>query len=161
MDDSVADLLRRSSVEFLGTFILVCFVGLSNVTPFGPLVPGLTLMVCVFAGGHVSLGAYNPAVALALTLRPGLLSWKALVLYVFAELAGGAVGAATAWAFGGSVVPAFGSNANMAQIFFAEFLGTFMLTTQVLHSGTRSVLNSPNEQFCLFVCLSYVYFFFA
>jgi aquaporin Z len=110
--DSVKDLLRRTSVEFMGTFYLVFFVGLtSQLTDstslqfVGAFVPGLTLMTLVFLGGHLSLGSYNPAVTLALTLRPALLSWRACLCYIVAELLGGIFGALTAWGFGGDVVP--------------------------------------------------------
>lgn len=43
------------------------FLWLVDLTPLGLLFPRL---------GHISLGSFNPAVSLALTLRPGLLSWK-------------------------------------------------------------------------------------
>jgi aquaporin Z len=132
------ELLRRAAVEFVGTFFLVFFVGLSNTAGvLGALVPGLTLMIIVFAGGHISLGSYNPAVSLALTLRPGLLSWKAFFVYVLAEMLGGLAGALMAWAFGGQTIPSDGSKASLVVIFFAEFLGSFALVTQVLNSGTR------------------------
>jgi len=139
MEHTLQDLLRRCSVEFIGTFFLVFFVGLSNtVGVLGPLVPGLTLMICVFAGGHISLGSFNPAVSLALTLRPGLLSWKALLFYVLAEMLGGVFGALMAWAFGGQTIPADTSRASLAVIFFAEFFASFALVTQVLNSGTSA-----------------------
>jgi aquaporin Z len=70
LSDDLVNLLRRCLAEFIGTFFLVFFVGLSNLSNFGPFVPGLTLMVFVFNFGHVSLGAFNPAISLALTLRP-------------------------------------------------------------------------------------------
>jgi aquaporin Z len=91
------DLLRRTSVEFVGTFYLVFFVGMTNIVESGrAFVPGLTLMVLVFMGGHISLGSFNPAVTLSLTLRPHLLSWKACLFYMVAEVRQKQIGRAAA-----------------------------------------------------------------
>ncbi len=143
--DSIKDLLRRTSVEFMGTFYLVFFVGMTNqiisssALPFvGAFVPGITLMVLVFMGGHISLGSFNPAVSLALTLRPHLLSWKALICYVVAELLGGVAGTLVAWAMGGSVVPSWQSQSGLSQIFFAELFASFLLVITVLNAGTSA-----------------------
>lgn len=65
--------MKRYGVEFVGTFFLVLVVGLSVVPAvagmnaptadhMAPLAIGFTLMVMVYAGGHISGGHYNPAV---------------------------------------------------------------------------------------------------
>lgn len=98
--DSTKDLLRRTTMEFIGTFFLVLNVSLIPLQPLAVLqafIPGLTLMVMVFAGGHISLGSFNPAVTLVLTLRPGLLSWKALIFYTGAELLAGLLAGLLGW----------------------------------------------------------------
>ncbi len=143
--DSTKDLLRRSTMEFFGTFFLVLFVGLSSLQQnqnavLRSVLPGLTLMVLVFVGGHVSLGSFNPAVTLALTLRPGLLSWKALLCYTASELLAGVMAALLAWGLGGAVVPgAPGTcSSNMGLVFVAELLGTFGLAFTVLNAGTSA-----------------------
>jgi aquaporin Z len=66
--------MKKYLVEFIGTFFLVLAVGMNvigcdpnNFLP--PLAIGLTLMIMVYAGGHVSGGHYNPAVTLAVWLR--------------------------------------------------------------------------------------------
>ena len=61
--------MKKYLVEFIGTFFLVFVVGLCVVSPgagaMAPLAIGTTLMVMVYAGGHISGGHYNPAVTLA------------------------------------------------------------------------------------------------
>jgi glycerol uptake facilitator-like aquaporin len=47
------------------------------------------LMVMIYAGGHISGGAFNPAVALGACVM-GLLAWPVLWVYLLAQLAGGA-----------------------------------------------------------------------
>ena len=80
-------------VEFIGTFFLVLVVGLvvRERAPFAELGIGATLMVMIFAGGHVSGAHYNPAVTLAVWLR-GRCEAKDVLPYMEAQLA--AAGAA-------------------------------------------------------------------
>ena len=134
--DSLRDLSRRFLVEFVGTFFLAWAVGLSNLSPFGAFVPGFTLMVIVFCFGHVSLGIFNPAISVALFMRRGLLSLKAFVLLVVSQLVGGVLGGLTAWGMGGGVVPGAQVSPSLAVVFFAEFLGTILLSSAVLNAGT-------------------------
>lgn len=56
---------------------------------------GLTVMAGALAVGDISGGAFNPAVALAVTVM-GLSAWSSLWIYLVANLAGGA-GAAVAF----------------------------------------------------------------
>lgn len=86
-------------VELLFTFAL-CYVVLNVATAketennsFYGLAIGFTLAAGAFAGGAVSGGAYNPAVALGASLL-GMFSWSHLWIYLAAELAGGALAAA-------------------------------------------------------------------
>merc|ERR1711991_722482 len=121
--DSIKDILRRSLAEFVGTYFLALGVGMSSLAgPMGPYVPGLTLMVVVFCFGHVSMASFNPAVSLAMAIRPYLLSWKAMLFYCLAELVAGLLGGLTAWGFGGNVVPGLGLDDSLAKVFFGEFL---------------------------------------
>src|SRR5260221_11700945 len=56
-------LLRKCVVEFIGTFFLVFVIGCvsSQAHVFlAPLAIGAALMVMIFAGGHISGGAYKP-----------------------------------------------------------------------------------------------------
>ncbi|MGQ9928309.1 MAG: MIP/aquaporin family protein [Chloroflexaceae bacterium] len=82
--------------EFLFTFAL-CFVVLNVATARGTsgnsfygLAIGFTVLVGAFAVGAISGGAFNPAVALGITLM-GLTGWASIWIYLVADFAGGAV----------------------------------------------------------------------
>jgi aquaporin Z len=72
-------------VEFIGTFFLVLVIGLTVVSPgagdMAPLAIGATLMVMVYAGGHLSGGHYNPAVTLGVRIF-GMCDTKDAAMYV-------------------------------------------------------------------------------
>ena len=63
--------MKKYLVEFIGTFFLVFTVGMAvrGGAPLAPLAIGASLMVMIFAGGHISGGHFNPAVTLAVYLR--------------------------------------------------------------------------------------------
>src|SRR6266704_421176 len=84
--------------EFLFTFALV-YVVLNTATAEGTsgnsfygLAIGMTVMVGAFAVGDISGGAFNPAVALGITVM-GISSWSNIWMYLVADLVGGAVAA--------------------------------------------------------------------
>src|SRR5436309_2466270 len=84
--------------EFLFTFALVYVVlnaataeGTSGNSFYG-LAIGMTVMTGAFAVGDISGGAFNPAVALGITVM-GISSWNNIWMYLVANLAGGAVAA--------------------------------------------------------------------
>jgi aquaporin Z len=86
--------------EFLFTFALVYVVlnaataeGTSGNSFYG-LAIGMTVMTGAFAVGDISGGAFNPAVALGITLL-GISSWTNIWLYLVADFVGGAVAAFT------------------------------------------------------------------
>lgn len=84
--------------EFLFTFALV-YVVLNTATSkksagnsyFG-LAIGFTVVVGAFAGGTISGGAYNPAVATGITLM-GLAAWSNYWIYIVACFTGGVAAA--------------------------------------------------------------------
>ena len=85
--------------EFLFTFALVYVVlnvatakGTSGNSFYG-LAIGLTVMVGAFSVGNISGGAFNPAVAVGISVM-GLSSWANVWIYLVADFAGGAVAAA-------------------------------------------------------------------
>jgi aquaporin Z len=84
--------------EFLFTFML-CWVVLNTATSkktegnsFYGLAIGFTVVVGAFAGGGISGGAYNPAVALGVTLM-GLSTWSHIWIFLTANLVAGAIAA--------------------------------------------------------------------
>jgi aquaporin Z len=84
--------------EFLFTFALAYVVlnvatakATSGNSYFG-LAIGFTVLTGAFAVGHVSGGAFNPAVAVGASIM-GLLPWSNIWLYVAADLLGGAAAA--------------------------------------------------------------------
>ncbi len=86
------------AAEFLFTFALAYVVlnvatakATSGNSYFG-LAIGFTVLAGAFAVGHVSGGAFNPAVALGATIM-GLLPWSNIWVYFAADLAGGAAAA--------------------------------------------------------------------
>ena len=86
--------------EFLFTFALVYVVlntatakGTANNSFYG-LAIGMTVMIGVFAVGDICGGAFNPAVAIGLSVL-GLTSWSKIWIYLVADFLGGAVAAAT------------------------------------------------------------------
>src|ERR1700758_4087578 len=84
--------------EFLFTFALV-YVVLNVATAkstsgnsFYGLAIGFTVLVGAFSVGNISGGAFNPAVATAITVL-GLSSWSNIWIFLLADFAGGAVAA--------------------------------------------------------------------
>jgi aquaporin Z len=64
--------MKKYLVEFIGTFFLVLAVvcsvnGLGDNNFMAPIAIGATLMVMIFAGGHISGAHYNPAVSVAVS----------------------------------------------------------------------------------------------
>src|ERR1700722_1094137 len=84
--------------EFLFTFALVYVVlnvatakGTSGNSFYG-LAIGFTVLVGAFSVGNISCGAFNPAVAIGISVM-GLSSWTNLWMYLLANFAGAAVAA--------------------------------------------------------------------
>jgi aquaporin Z len=130
-------LVRKCIVEFIGTFFLVFVIGCVSSQRhvlLGPLAIGATLMVMIFAGGHISGGHYNPAVTLGAWIR-GACTRVEAGSYVVAQVIGAVVASlAVPELFGHAGVTAI--TASPMQIMVAEFLGTFALVYTVLNVAT-------------------------
>ena len=92
------DVVPSLIAEFLGTFALVYV--LLNVTNskksvgnsyFGFAI-GFTVMSCTYLFGGISVGAFNPAVALGITMA-GLVSWSSIWIFIVGNFVGGALAA--------------------------------------------------------------------
>ncbi|MDZ7290161.1 MAG: aquaporin [candidate division KSB1 bacterium] len=142
--------MKNYLVEFIGTFFLVLVVGLTVIAPgagsLAPLAIGSTLMIMVYAGGHLSGGHYNPAVTLAVWLR-GKCAAKDVVPYMIAQVLGGLVAALLVGFFkSGTVVEAMPLNVGRALLI--ELLFTFALCYVVLNTAT-SKKNAGNSYYGL------------
>jgi glycerol uptake facilitator-like aquaporin len=139
-EEAPLPLLRRGFAELIGTLLFVLFVGLGGAAGvLRPLVPALALMSIKFSLGHVSLGSVNPGNSLGLFLR-GVLTWRATIVYVVAELLGGGLGAALAVAFvpvERAVIPAV--TASVWVGFLAEVVGGFALVFVSLNNTSADV----------------------
>jgi len=92
------DVARALLAEFLFTFAL-CYVVLNVATAKGTsgnsfygLAIGFTVLTGAFAVGSVSGGAFNPAVAVGVTLM-GLSTWANIWIFLVANFGGAAVAA--------------------------------------------------------------------
>src|ERR1700692_499483 len=84
--------IRKYAVEAIGAFFLtfVVVVSVLSHSVFTPLAAGTTLMVMIYAGGHISGGHYNPAVTMAALVR-GRIGLGEAVGYWIAQVAGGVI----------------------------------------------------------------------
>src|SRR6201987_1162118 len=132
-----ASILRKLIVEFIGTFFLVYVIGcvsLQEHVLLGPLAIGATLMVMIFAGGHISGAHYNPAVTIGVWIR-GACNGLQAVCYIIAQiLAACAASIAVPMLLGHTIAP--GAMGSTGQVILAEFLGTFALVYTVLNVAT-------------------------
>ena len=130
--------MAKYLTEFIGTFFLVSTIAYSVIAPgagdMAPLAIGATLMVMIFAGGHVSGGHYNPAVTLAVFLR-GRCPASDIIPYWIAQVAGAAAAALLVVFMKGNpeVVP---MQPDVTRALIAEFLYTFALCYVVLNVAT-------------------------
>jgi aquaporin Z len=142
--------MKNYVVEFIGTFFLVLVIGLTVIEPgagsLAPLAIGSTLMVMVYAGGHISGGHYNPAVTLAVWMR-GKCDAKDVAPYMISQILGGVVAAlVTGFCKPNATVTAASPDAVRAVL--VELLFTFALCYVVLNTAT-SKKNAGNSYYGL------------
>jgi aquaporin Z len=130
--------MAKYLTEFIGTFFLVSTIGYTVIAPgagdMAPLAIGATLMVMIFAGGHVSGGHYNPAVTLAVYLRGRCPAMDVLPYWLAQLLGAGAAAVLVLFVRDKVVVTALEPDVTRALI--AEFLYTFALCYVVLNVAT-------------------------
>jgi aquaporin Z len=135
--------MNKYLTEFIGTFFLCLVIGLTVIREFPtPAFPiGVTLMVMVYMGGHISGGHYNPAVSVAALMRGALPSGQ-FVPYVVSQFLGAiAAGMLTGVLTGDVVSPAPSPDVNILLAVLVELLFTFALALVVLNVAT-----SPKTQ---------------
>lgn len=139
---------QRLTAEFIGTAFLV-FIGVGSI-PATLIVNGsapftfadlgmisfafaLIVIATVYAFGHISGNHINPAVTLGLAVS-GKFPWSQVPGYIGAQCLGAMAGAgAILGVLGhkastlGLGIANYGPKIPVAQAFFAEFIGTFML----------------------------------
>jgi len=130
--------MNKYLTEFIGTFFLVftvgCSVTIGGLGLLAALAIGSSLMVMVYAGGHVSGGHYNPAVTLGVWLR-GRCPTSDVVPYWLAQLIAAAVAAGIlAYLKGDTQITPLVPKVGPALV--AEFLYTFALVYVVLNVAT-------------------------
>lgn len=129
--------MKKYLVEFIGTFFLVFTVGMAvrSGAALAPLAIGASLMVMVFAGGHVSGGHYNPAVTLAVWMR-GKCETKDVLPYWGAQFAAAVVAALiVTYLFNGRPAGGPALHGTVPSV-IAEYLFTFALAWVVLNTAT-------------------------
>jgi aquaporin Z len=134
--------MKKYLTEFIGTLFLVLAVGLTG----NPLAIGATLMVMIYAGGHISGGHYNPAVTLAVLIR-GRIAVSESIVYMVSQFAGAAVAAFIVGVF--KELPAEAvQELNTTKAILAELLGTFALAYVILNVATAKA-NAGNSYYGL------------
>jgi len=130
--------MNKYVTEFIGTFFLLLTIGCSVIVGgagvIAPLAIGSTLMVMIYAGGHVSGGHYNPAVTLGVWLR-GRCPTKDVVPYWAAQLVGALLAACVLNYLKGEA-SAKPMVLKPGPALLAEFLYTFALVYVVLNTAT-------------------------
>lgn len=156
MDDNTYP--QKLLAEVVGTGALV-FIGVGSVpatkivggtAPFTMAELGVisfafatTVLMLVYAIGHISGCQINPAVTLTLAAT-GKMPWRQVPGYLAAQLAGATLGAlAIVGVLGqqavtqGLGIASYGSTVGTGQAFFAEALGTFLLAFVVVGAIDR------------------------
>jgi aquaporin Z len=127
--------MNKYITELIGTFFLVLVIGMSGgMGSLAPIAIGSTLMVMIFAGGHISGAHYNPAVTLAVLIR-GKVSVSDAIAYIIVQVAGAALAAMLVlYITGADNFPV--SMDNVQKGLIAEVVATFALAYVVLNVAT-------------------------
>ncbi len=145
---------KKYIAEFIGTFFLVLVVSMIALTKvqtdLQPIAIGITLLVMIFAGGHLSGAHFNPAISLAFFLRSKITGMEFLFYSVAQILAGVSAAFVATLLVSAKMrqiplpfgeIPIF---FGMGQAFAAEAIGTFALTWVVLNVATSKALDGNN-----------------
>ncbi|MGB4778127.1 MIP/aquaporin family protein [Microbacterium sp.] len=127
--------VRNAVAELVGTFIFAFAVigAVNSGSDLTPLAIGFTLMIMVFATGHISGAHLNPAVSLAALIR-GAINVTTFVSYLVAQLVAAALAAALSFALWPA--PDAPLEIEVGPAFLVEALWTFVLAYVVLNVAT-------------------------
>lgn len=126
--------MKTYIVEFIGTFFLVMGAAL-----YGAIGASLSLMVMIYAGGHISGAHYNPAVTLAVMIR-GKATLSQAIAYWISQVAAAIVAALLVTyvlGVGGAGNCIVGTDGTLKAL-VAELLGTFALAYVILNVATTN-----------------------
>ncbi|MHB8605576.1 MAG: MIP/aquaporin family protein [Thermoplasmatota archaeon] len=137
---------RPEMAESVGVFFLVLFgsgaIAASRAEPSTALLVvalgfGITILVLVYALGHVSGAHFNPAMTLAFAVA-GHFPWRRVPRYLAAQLAGGVAGALVARAVlpGPAAVTHLAPQVAWPAGILAETLATFLLAFVIVAVAT-------------------------
>ncbi len=110
----------------------------SQTSGFAPVAIGSVLMACIFMGGHVSGGHYNPAVTFGvwLTGRGKITGWQSIG-YLVVQLLGSFIASLVYWSISQETFfLAPHPNITHGHAFSAEAMYTFLLVSVVLNVAT-------------------------
>merc|ERR1719181_2725588 len=146
--------VEAGAIEVLYTFML-CYVVLrvavaevnSDYSEYFPIAIGFVVVAGGYAGGGISGGAFNPAVAFGLDVASAHLGFKYCLIYTLFEF----VGAALAVAVHMTVDSRKDVEPTLAKKAISEFVGTYFLVLTVFLNVTGM---SPAGQNTTLVSLS-------
>lgn len=121
--------MNKYITELIGTMFLVM-----GAMMFGAVGASLSLLVMVYAGGHISGAHYNPAVTLAVWVR-GRIEMKDAIMYWVFQFIGAAIAALLVmyvFDMTGTCAPVDSKTKTIV----AELIGTFALAYVVLNVAT-------------------------
>ena len=154
--------MKKYLVEFIGVFLFVLVVGMVVIDPgagiMAPLAIGSTLMILVYAGGHVSGGHYNPAVTLAVWLR-GRCPTADVIPYWISQILGAFLASQVVLYLKGDHL-ALPADIKVVPSLIAEFIGTFALAYVVLNVATAKA-TAGNSNYGLAIGFTVVVMAFA
>jgi aquaporin Z len=150
---------RKYVVEFIGTFFLVmafCMTAGGGLGQFAPLAVGLTLVMLIYSGGHISGSHLNPAVSLAVYLR-GKLNAGDVLPYMVGQF----LGATAAAMLSGFLLASIQTpepvtkELDIVPALIAELLGSMLYVYVYLNMFTTRK-TSGNTYFGLAIGLAYL-----
>lgn len=125
--------MNKYITEFIGTFFLVFTVAFAS-GDLAVLAIASSLMVMIYAGGHISGAHYNPAVTLAVLIR-GRINLNNALIYMVSQVAGAVAAALTAGIFKEMPVEST-QTLDTTKAMIGELIGTFALAYVVLNVAT-------------------------